>query len=176
MKLDHILDMVKKSGLTEYTSTNVGKTMEKEKVTSVSYNREAGLSYNIEDVNGNKKGLLESFDELEKSDIDTQRDYMAIMSNTLSRGDFNELMKEGYSLSDSEVEHIVTVVDKIKIKLAEAGVNTDYTRGVSQADMESVLGSTGRVVQVAGTLENTEVQELPQEQIIPQEQEQPQTV
>lgn len=175
MKLDYILDMVKKSGLTEYTSTNVGKTREKEKVTSVSYNREAGLSSNIEDVNGNKKGLLESFDELEKSDIDTQRDYMAIMSNTLSRGDFNELMKEGYSLSDSEVKHIVTVVDKIKIKLAEAGVNTDYTRDVSQADMESVLGSTGRAVQVAGTLENAEIQKLPPEQVMPQEQELPQS-
>lgn len=168
MKLDYILDMVKKSGLTEYTSTNVGKTKEKEKVSSVSYNREAGLSSGIEDVNGNKKGLLESFEELEKSDIDTQRDYMAIMSNTLSRGDFNELMKEGYSLSDSEVEHIVTVVDKIKIKLAEAGVNTDYTRDVSKADMESVLGSVGRAVQVAGTLETRETQEVLAEQIIPQ--------
>lgn len=153
MKLDNILDLVKKTGLPDYTSANAEKVTTKEKVSSVSYNREAGLSSGIENISENKKGLMEAFEQLAKSDIDTQRDYMAIMSNTLSRGDFNQLMKEGYSLSDSEVEKIVTVVDKIKIKLAEAGINTAYTKDVSLEAMERVLGSKGQAYAVAEDLE-----------------------
>ena len=153
MKLDSILDLVKKAGYLENTSANAEKITTKEKVNSVSYNREAGLYSGIEDVNKKKRGLMESFEELAKSDIETQKDYMAIMSNTLSRGDFNELMKEGYSLSDSEVEKIVTVVDKIKIKLAEAGVNTAYTKDVSLEAMERILGSKGHAYAVAKDLE-----------------------
>lgn len=153
MKLDNILDIVKKASFADYKASKSEKAKAQEKTTTVSFKKDTKLFSGVEDTNVDKKSILESFEELEKSDVDTQRDYMAIMSNTLSRGDFNELMKNGYSLSDSEVEHIVTVVDKIKVRLAQAGINTAYTSDVSMEDVESVTGSKGQAVHIAKELE-----------------------
>lgn len=153
MKLDNILDIVRKASLADYKTSKSEKTKSQEKINSVSFNKDGSLFSGVEDTSIDKKSILESFEELEKSDVDIQRDYMAIMSNTLSRGDFNQLMKNGYSLSDSEVEHIVTVVDKIKVKLAQAGIDTAYTSDVSMEDVESVVGNKGQAVHIAKELE-----------------------
>ncbi|MBQ4529434.1 MAG: hypothetical protein IJA36_02315 [Lachnospiraceae bacterium] len=153
MKLDNILDMVKKASLAEYKTAKSEKSKSQEKITTVSYGKDTSLYSGIEDTSMEKKSILDSFEELEKSDLDTQKDYMAILSNTVSSSDFHELMKEGYSLSDSEVEQIVTVVEKIKIKLAQAGVDTTYTKDVSLEDMEVVCGNTGQAVHIANELE-----------------------
>lgn len=153
MKLDNILDIVKKASFADYKTSKSDKTKSQEKTNSVSFKKENNLFSGVEDTSVDKKSILESFEELSKSDVDTQRDYMAIMSNVLSRNDFNQLMKDGYSLSDSEVEHIVTVVDKIKVKLAQAGVDTAYTRSVSVEAMESVTGSKSQAMHIAQELE-----------------------
>lgn len=153
MKLDNILDIVKKASLADYKTSKSEKTKSQEKTNSVSFKKESSLFSGVEDTSIDKKSILESFEELSKSDIDTQRDYMAVMSNTLSRSDFSQLMKDGYSLSDSEVEHIVTVVDKIKVKLAQAGINTAYTSDVSMEAMESITGSKSQAVHIAKELE-----------------------
>lgn len=153
MKLDNILDIVKKASFADYKASKSDKAKAQEKTTTVSFKKDTNLFSGVEDTSVDKKSILESFEELEKSDVDTQRDYMAIMSNTLSRGDFNELMKNGYSLSDTEVEKIVTVVDKIKVKLAQAGIKTAYTSDVSMDAMERVTGSKGQAVHIANELE-----------------------
>lgn len=153
MKLDNILDIVKKASLADYKTSKSDKAKAQEKVNSVSLKKDTNLFSGVEDTSIDKKSILESFEELEKSDVDTQRDYMAIMSNTLSREDFSQLMKNGYSLNDSEIEHIVTVVDKIKVKLAQAGINTNFTSDVSVTAVESVTGSEGQAVHIAKELE-----------------------
>lgn len=153
MKLDNILDIVKKASLADYRASKSDKTKAQEKANQISFKKDTNLFSGVEDTSIDKKSILESFEELEKSDVDTQRDYIAIMSNTLSREDFSQLMKNGYSLSDSEIEHIVTVVDKIKVKLAQAGVNTAYTSNVSEETVESVTGSEGQAVHIAKELE-----------------------
>ena len=153
MKLDNILDIVKKASLADYRTSKSDRTKAQEKVNQVSFKKDTNLFSGVEDTSIDKKSILESFEELEKSDVDTQRDYIAIMSNTLSREDFSQLMKNGYSLSDSEIEQIITVVDKIKIKLAQGGINTAYTSDVSKEAVESVTGSEGQAVHIAKELE-----------------------
>lgn len=87
----------------------------------------------------------------------------------MSQSDFQQMMKEGYSLGDSEIEHIVTVVDKIKIKLAQAGIDTAYTRDVSLQDMADVLGSESRAVQVSANLGKVDVSELVEDEVAQKE-------
>ncbi len=153
MKLDNILDIVKKASLAEYKASKSNKVKSQEKINNVSFKKDASLFSGVEDTSIDKKSILESFEELAKSDVDTQRDYMAIMSNTLSREDFRQFMKNGYSFSDTEVEHIVTVVEKIKVKLAEAGISTAYTNDVSLEAVETVTGSKAQAVHIAKELE-----------------------
>ena len=46
-------------------------------------------------------------------DVATQRDYMTVMSNTVSEEDYNRMMEDGYDIGDMDVEEVVTIVDKI---------------------------------------------------------------
>ena len=44
-------------------------------------------------------------------DLATQRDYMTVMSNTMSDEDFQRLKEEGYHPGDMDIEEVVTIVD-----------------------------------------------------------------
>ncbi|MCR4807350.1 MAG: DUF6240 domain-containing protein, partial [Lachnospiraceae bacterium] len=81
-------------------------------------------------------GELKSADEVMQDagqkDIALQRNYMAVMSNSMSAEDYKKIQEEGISVTDSDIETHVTSLDKIKAKLAEsgtviAGYNDDLT-------------------------------------------------
>ncbi len=160
MKLENILDIVKKTAISDF---GIGKTekevknqtlkkMEKEEgVKNVSYQAgENSLTLGVEDTE--KKSIMENRLFTESSKIDAQKESLAVLSNTLSINDFNVLSGEGYSVGDTESSEIITVVDKIKIKLAQAGINTAFTSDVSLEEIASVVGSTGAAYQVEGNL------------------------
>ena len=46
-------------------------------------------------------------------DVTANRNYMTVMSNSLSDEDYEELVKEGYKPGETSVETTVTVVDEI---------------------------------------------------------------
>lgn len=162
MKLDNILDIVKKTvnsdigtGKTEgkINSKELKKTETSGSIKSVLYQaNEGGLTSGVEDTE--KKSIIEDVFSAQKSNTDIQKEYLSVMSNTLSMNDFNQLVDGGYSVGNTESSEIVTVVDKIKIKLAQAGVNTPFTSDVSLEQIASVLGSTGAAYQVEGNLED----------------------
>ncbi len=74
-------------------------------------------AYGKEDLKSSKDIMLEA----SQNDVQLNRNYMAVMSNSLSDEDFAELMKEGGKPSDMPLENVVTNLDKIKVKLAESG-------------------------------------------------------
>lgn len=160
MKLDNILDMVKKTAISDFGTGKTEKgiknqTLKKSEkggnTNCVSFQSgEDGLTLGVEDTK--KKSIMENTLLAEPSKTDTQKEYLAVLSNTLSINDFNELSDGGYSVGNTESSEIVTVVDKIKIKLAQAGVNTAFTSDVSLEEIASVVGSTGAAYQVAGNL------------------------
>lgn len=67
---------------------------------------------------------------------------MAVLSNSLSAEDYQKYRENGGSLSDVESDEIVTVVDKIKIHLAESGADVGKITAGKEA-IESI--SNGRV-------------------------------
>ena len=77
------------------------------------------------------------------TDVSVQRDYMAVMSNSMSDEDFAELMKDGADPVRIPADKVVTNLDKIKIKMAEAG-NTiaGYNDDLTEEDVKAVLGNT----------------------------------
>lgn len=75
-------------------------------------------------------------------DVTASRNYMTVMSNSLSDEDFGELIKEGYKPNETSVETTVTVVDEIKAKLAQSGVVIEgYNDDLSDEVLKEITGS-----------------------------------
>lgn len=92
------------------------------------------------------KGLFSSCSSLEEinetldnMDADTIKKQMDMLSNSLTADDCEMMNEEGYSLLDMDTEAVVTVYDRIKIKLASAGVDVSDMGGISG----SVLKAAG---------------------------------
>lgn len=75
-------------------------------------------------------------------DVTTNRNYMTVMSNSLSDEDYGALIKEGYDPNKTSVETTVTVVDEIKAKLAQSGVIIEgYNDDLSDEVLQEITGS-----------------------------------
>lgn len=76
------------------------------------------------------------------SDVQMQKNYRLLMSATVSDEEFGKLMKEGYRPGEMTPEEIVTVVDEIKAKMAEAGVVVaGYNDDLKASKLEEITGS-----------------------------------
>ena len=81
--------------------------------------------------------------QAQAKDVTTQKNYMTIMSHSMSGEDFARMMKEGYSAKDMEPEELVTIVDRIKAELASAGVVVSgYNDDLDLETLEQITGNT----------------------------------
>ena len=79
-----------------------------------------------------------------KDTLALQKDYMAVMSNSVSEEDLARIQKEGFHPGSEDIETVVTIVDKIKASLAEAGVNIiGYTDDLDVETLAKAVGSKG---------------------------------
>lgn len=74
-------------------------------------------------------------------DVATQKNYMAVMSNTMSDEDFAKLQEEGYHPGNTQIETVVTIVDQIKAALAKGG--KDIKGYTDDLDVETLTQITG---------------------------------
>ncbi len=75
-------------------------------------------------------------------DVATQRDYMTVMSNTMSEEDFSRLQKEGYHPGSMDIEEVVTIVDQIKAELVKGGTQVaGYTDDLDVETLREITGS-----------------------------------
>lgn len=75
-------------------------------------------------------------------DVAAQRDYMTVMSNTMSEEDYGRMVKDGYQVGDMDIEEVVTIVDKIKAELMKGGTQViGYTDQLDMATLEEITGS-----------------------------------
>ena len=78
------------------------------------------------------------------------RKQMEIISNTMSGKDSEKLNEDGFSVNGTDVETIVTEIDKIKMELAKAGVDiTTFGDGLSGEQLAKLAGNP----ELAGQLE-----------------------
>ena len=156
----------------EFGTQNVNQNVDKEKIAYSNPSQkdsariaEQAAGYTI-DISGTvmdnaaygKEELKSSKDIMQdagQTDIALQRDYMAVMSNSMSTEDFAKLQKDGYSPADTEIETQVTVVDEIKAALVEAGVVvTGYNDDLSKEQLSEITGDSMRAEQIEKTLKD----------------------
>ncbi len=91
---------------------------------------------------GHGKTTEEVMQSAGQIDVALQRDYMTVMSNSMSAEDFGQMMKDGYHLGDMEIEEVVTIVDKIKAELIKGGTQVaGYTDNVDKDTLKEITGS-----------------------------------
>ena len=91
---------------------------------------------------GQGKTAEEVMQDAGNIDVATQRDYMTVMSNSMSTEDFGRMMKDGYNIGDMEVEEVVTIVDTIKAELIKGGTQVQgYTDQIDMETLEKITGS-----------------------------------
>ncbi len=80
--------------------------------------------------------------EAGQQDVASRRNYMAIMSNTMSEEDFAKLQEEGVHPGNVEVETVVTIVDHIKAAIVQGGSEViGYTDDLDTAKLEQITGN-----------------------------------
>lgn len=91
---------------------------------------------------GQGKTAEDVMQEAGQIDVATQRDYMTVMSNTMSEEDFNRMMEDGYHVGDMDIEEVVTIVDKIKAELIKGGTQVvGYTDQIDAGTLREITGS-----------------------------------
>ncbi|MCL2253039.1 MAG: DUF6240 domain-containing protein [Lachnospiraceae bacterium] len=79
--------------------------------------------------------------EAGSKDVVARRNYMAVMSNTMSKEDFAKLMKDGTHPGNTEVGTVVTILDHIKAALVKGGTEVrGFTDNVDAEKFEEVVG------------------------------------
>ena len=85
--------------------------------------------------------------------FDLIRREMSVLSNTLRDEDMKRFKGEGYSLNDTDVETIVTVMDKIKMELAKGGMDISvFGDDLSMDQLEAMTGNAAQAKQMAASL------------------------
>lgn len=80
-----------------------------------------------------------------KFDNKNNLDYMTVMANTMSHEDFSKMMEDGIKPSELDGAESVNTLDRIKAKMAEAGIIIEgYNDDLSVEEIEAVLGNRGQ--------------------------------
>ncbi len=82
-----------------------------------------------------------------------QRDFLTVMSNSMSASDFQKMKEEGFDVSKMEPEQVVTILDKIKTVLAQAGTHIKgYNDNLSVEKITEITGNSGYAETIAKEL------------------------
>lgn len=91
---------------------------------------------------GHGRTAEEVMQEAGQQDITARRNYMAVMSNSMSDEDFARLQRDGFHPGSTEIETVVTIVDHIKTALMKGGTSiVGYTDTLGDKQLEDITGS-----------------------------------
>ncbi len=96
-------------------------------------------------------------------DVATARDYMTVMSNTMSGEDYKKAMEEGFDPADMDPEERETILDHIKAVMAESGqVVAGYNDDLSDEKIKSITGRSIDVDSIKDSLKNADLPDTPE--------------
>ncbi len=108
---------------------------------------------------GDQGRAAEKFTEISsQEDLAVQRDFMTVMSNSMSSSDFQKMKEEGFDVSEMEPDQVVTILDKIKTVLAQAGTHIrGYNDNLSVDKITEITGNSGYAETIAKELSYADV-------------------
>lgn len=105
-----------------------------------------------------KKTLLELQQAAKSCDVSLQRDYMTVLSHTVSEEDYAKMQEEGFSFGELDPETAVTILDKIKAELVRAGKHiVGYTDDLKLETLAEAVGSDSLARAISKSFEETDI-------------------
>ncbi|MBR1693189.1 MAG: hypothetical protein IJ711_10530 [Lachnospiraceae bacterium] len=103
---------------------------------------------------GQGKTAEDVMQEASQRNVQTERNYMVVMSNSMSAKDFAKLQEDGYQVGHTDVETIVSIVDKIKATMAQSGqIIVGYTDDLSMEELTQITGDISLAVSISKSFE-----------------------
>lgn len=97
-------------------------------------------------------------EEAQNLEAKLYQDKMAAVTNTATADDCSRMEEDGISVNSSDVNAIVTEMDKIKMELAKAGVDINiFGDDPSMDQLKEALGSTQMAYQLEHTLQQADL-------------------
>ncbi|MCM1175837.1 MAG: DUF6240 domain-containing protein, partial [Blautia sp.] len=91
---------------------------------------------------GQGKTAEDVMQEAGQIDAAVWKDYMTVMSNSMSAEDFGQMLEDGCQPGDMEIEEVVTIIDTIKAELMKGGVQIEgYTDQIDEETLREITGS-----------------------------------
>lgn len=110
-----------------------------------------------------KETVVEKLAKQENVAAENRKNQMVVVSQTTSAEDYKKLEEEGFSLANADSHTIITVTDKIKATLAEAGVDiSQYGDSLSKEQLEEITGNPVVVNQIMQALEANDLPVTPE--------------
>lgn len=82
-----------------------------------------------------------------------RRNEVAVLANTVSADDLQEMEKNGFSVNNTDSHTVITVTDKIKAELAKAGVDISaYGDSLTKEQLEDITGNAAVAAQIEAVL------------------------
>ena len=76
------------------------------------------------------------------TDVQLQHNYMALLSNTMSGEDYAKALEDGFDIKNMNSEETVSIVDKIKAVMLQAGVEVEgYNDDLGHDKLRKITGS-----------------------------------
>ena len=133
-------------GSTETTTTTYKPSAHAQGTTTVS---RSGYTLDIADkvmdneaYGGHGMTAEDIMQQAANSNAQSKKDFMIVMSSCVSGEDLQKMQEEGFQPGSTDVETYVTIVDRIKVTLAQAGVEVaGYNDELDVATIEQITGS-----------------------------------
>ncbi len=101
-----------------------------------------------------KKTAVEQFADNGNKSVDDRRNQMAVLASTTSPEDYAKMQESGFSLESTDSSTVITVTDKIKAVLAQAGVDISiYGDKISEEQLKEITGSSAVAHQISQKLQ-----------------------
>ena len=98
---------------------------------------------------GHGKSAEEIMLQAGQEDLTARRNYMAVMSNSMSDEDFARMQKEGFHPGSTDIETVVSIIDHIKAALVKGGVEiAGYTDTISEETLKDITGSEAFAIEL----------------------------
>ncbi len=139
------------------TSVRGGHSAKKSAESGVIYGKDISIGTPVFD--GEKVSMADIQAEAAGMDTRQIKNRMALLSNVMTEEDYGEFIKNGGNIDETEIDTIVTVVEKIQISLATyCDDYQGYVGNVSRETLEAMAGNSQLAYSIARALKE---QDLP---------------
>ncbi len=156
-------DYTQKAGETTQVHGGLNRINEKNSVSYANASRAYCVEMNGSDRNqsayaDHQKTKEEMMQEASLQDVEIQKDYMTVMSNSMSKEDYAALEKDGFKVEQMDPKKAVTIVDEIKATMAEAGVVINgYNDSMNSEKLLEIAGSPVRAQAIENAFEEQKI-------------------